>query len=263
MAKRALCVGINDYPGTGQDLSGCVNDALDWVAELKTRGYGVCQLLDAQATRAEMVRQLNELVQGAADGDDLVFTYSGHGSWLPDEDGDEKDQRDEMLCPYDIDAQQFLMDDDLAAIFDQKPKNARLFFISDSCHSGTVAKFAPAIGDAPRPRTRLLPPENFVKDKKVLEKIRTFTTALTATPTKQAYPALLMSGCKDVEYSYDAAFGGKPNGAFTYVALAALKQNPASPRAWHKLIREKLPSVNYPQTPQLFGSKKAKDGPLP
>src|SRR5690606_32234458 len=23
--KRALCVGINDYPGTGNDLSGCVN----------------------------------------------------------------------------------------------------------------------------------------------------------------------------------------------------------------------------------------------
>ncbi len=30
MTKRALCVGINDYPGTNSDLSGCVNDAEDW-----------------------------------------------------------------------------------------------------------------------------------------------------------------------------------------------------------------------------------------
>ena len=30
MAKHALCIGINDYPGTGSDLSGCVNDANDW-----------------------------------------------------------------------------------------------------------------------------------------------------------------------------------------------------------------------------------------
>ena len=28
--KFALCIGINDYPGTGSDLSGCVNDANDW-----------------------------------------------------------------------------------------------------------------------------------------------------------------------------------------------------------------------------------------
>lgn len=25
--KRALCVGINDYPYDGNDLNGCVNDA--------------------------------------------------------------------------------------------------------------------------------------------------------------------------------------------------------------------------------------------
>ncbi|WP_349769079.1 caspase family protein, partial [Zoogloea sp.] len=27
MSKKALCIGINDYPGTQNDLSGCVNDA--------------------------------------------------------------------------------------------------------------------------------------------------------------------------------------------------------------------------------------------
>ena len=33
MSKKALCIGINDYPGTQNDLSGCVNDANDWAIE--------------------------------------------------------------------------------------------------------------------------------------------------------------------------------------------------------------------------------------
>ena len=35
MAKRALCVGINDYPIRGMDLKGCVNDAQDWARALR------------------------------------------------------------------------------------------------------------------------------------------------------------------------------------------------------------------------------------
>ena len=39
MAKTALCIGINNYPGTHMDLRGCVNDAEDWSRELEARGY--------------------------------------------------------------------------------------------------------------------------------------------------------------------------------------------------------------------------------
>src|SRR5215213_8831271 len=100
MAKSALCVGINDYPGTDMDLSGCVNDARDWQALLEKRGYTVTHLYDAEATRARIVAALKTLLDDAADGDSLVFTFSGHGSWLPDDDSDEADKRDEMMCPH-------------------------------------------------------------------------------------------------------------------------------------------------------------------
>jgi metacaspase-1 len=260
MAKRALCVGINDYPGTQNDLSGCVNDAKDWQAVLTKLGYSVTTLLDSQATRAGMVAGLNTLIQGASDGDDLVFTYSGHGSWLPDENGDEPDGRDEMLCPHDIDAQQFLMDDDLNQIFSAKPPKARLFFISDSCHSGSVSRLGPPIGDAPKVRARLLPPEAFVKDPDLLERVRSVAPA--TRPARQKYPALLFSGCKDVEVSYDATFAGRPNGALTRVAIDSLASGPKTARQWHSLIRKKLPSADYPQTPQLFGSRTAMNAPL-
>ena len=37
MAKYALCIGINNYPGTASDLAGCVNDVDDWAAALEER----------------------------------------------------------------------------------------------------------------------------------------------------------------------------------------------------------------------------------
>jgi metacaspase-1 len=240
MKKRALCVGINDYPGTSSDLSGCVNDAKDWAEALKSRGYEVTTLLDQEAKRQALVDGLTDLVGTAHAGDSLVFTFSGHGSWLPDDDGDEPDGRDEMLCPYDINDEKYLMDDDLAVIFNRKPKDVRLYFISDSCHSGSVARFAsdPLPSANRMPKIRLLPPLEFVKDPDIRDRIPLAMRAPSSS-RGEVYPALLLSGCKDVEFSYDADFGGRPNGAMT-----------------------RLPSQQYPQTPQLFGGTKAKQGPM-
>jgi hypothetical protein len=263
MAKKALCVGINDYPGTSSDLKGCVNDANDWEAELKRRGYSVTKLLDAQANRAGMVAALTALIQGARDGDTLVFTYSGHGSWLPDENHDEGDGRDEMLCPHDVASGQYLLDDDIYDIFVRKPAGATLFMISDSCHSGTVARLAPPIGGAQNmPIPRLLPPLEFVKDPATRALIEQVAQAAPSASSTQKYPALLLSGCRDFELSYDAFFNGRPNGALTRAALDALRTNPGTPAAWWKEIRKNLPSNYCPQTPQLFGSRAAKAGPL-
>ena len=39
MSKKALCVGINDYPYDGSGLNGCVNDAKAW-ADLLVNHYG-------------------------------------------------------------------------------------------------------------------------------------------------------------------------------------------------------------------------------
>ena len=71
---------------------------------------------------------------------------------------------------------------------------------------------------------------------------------------------LLLSGCQDEEYSYDAYFAGRPNGAFTHAALKVLKTLPsaATYAQWHKAIRTTLPSSSYPQTPQIFGTRKAR-----
>ncbi len=205
MTKRALCIGINDYPGTGSDLSGCVNDAQDWAGMLQGRGFEVTTMLDKDATKAKMASAMTELVKGAGYGDLAVITYSGHGTWVPDQDGDEADQRDEALCPYDINRGNFLVDDELYDIFQQRQRGARVVFISDSCHSGTVSRMAPAIGDNPV-RVRFLPPETFLAPK-ALEVARHIPRAFAGR--SRANAAMLFSGCQDWEFSYDASFDGR------------------------------------------------------
>jgi hypothetical protein len=168
-----------------------------------------------------------------------------------------------MLCPYDVASQQFLLDDDLADIFAAKHKDATLIFISDSCHSGTVSKFAPALPGTPAAeiRPRFLPPRAFLKDPKLLALLD--ETAVAGRSSRQKYPAILLAGCKDVQFSYDAVFNGRPNGAFTRVAIDTLTAaKPATPRAWMNEIKKQLPTASYPQTPQLYGSGAGKNGPL-
>jgi len=71
---------------------------------------------------------------------------------------------------------------------------------------------------------------------------------------------LLLAGCQDTEYSYDAYFEGRPNGAFSFVALQALKPLTAKStyKDWYKAIRKMLPSQQYPQSPNLYGSTSMK-----
>src|SRR4030065_603519 len=102
MKRRALCIGINDYPGTGSDLAGCVNDANDWAAAFTDRGFTVKKLIDRQAPGNAIRKAIESLVTGARKGDSIVVQYSGHGSFVPDEDGDEQGGTDGWLCPHDL-----------------------------------------------------------------------------------------------------------------------------------------------------------------
>jgi hypothetical protein len=271
MAKRALCIGINDYPGTEMDLKGCVNDAEDWAAELSRRAYTVEKLVDAEATKAALVKGIRTLVQGANSGDSLAITFSGHGTYAPDTSGDESDGLDEALCPYDIKQGNALIDDEIHALFAERKPGVRILLISDSCHSGTVTRAAPPDPEAEGPRPRFMPMGSWLPDDQLprapsgkiaslVGLIGGLSPFLGAVSLGSGHD-LLLSGCAEGpnNFSYDAKIAGRANGAFTYYALKALKRMSAMATyaEWHAEIRKSLPSANYAQTPQLFGSKKA------
>ncbi len=266
MAKKALCIGINDYPGTDMDLAGCVNDAHDWAAVLGARGFSVQTLLDGQATKAAMVDAMGGLIGRAVSGDSLVLTYSGHGTYAPDTNGDEADGLDEALCPCDIKQGKVLLDDEIHELFSRRAAGVRIVLISDSCHSGTVTRAAGTDPDAQGPKPRFMPMGNWLPESALPRAANgAVATRVAVTGANSAFARalgtgdLLLSGCAEGpnNFSYDAQIAGRPNGAFTYYALKALKSMPASATYtdWHIAIRKSLPSANYPQAPQLVGSK--------
>ena len=116
-SKRAVCVGINDYPGLYNDLNGCVNDADDWASLLDQQfqfGKKIRKLTNDEATRDNILSALDDLVTKTKEGDLAVFTYSGHGTWVKDQaNGDESDNRDEALCAFDRN----VIDDEIREIF--------------------------------------------------------------------------------------------------------------------------------------------------
>jgi metacaspase-1 len=202
---------------------------------------------------------MRKLVGDAAPGDDIVITYSGHGTWVRDDNGDEPDGRDEALCPWDIAERGPLLDDELYDILSDRARGVRVVMISDSCHSGSVARFAPSTRhDADK--VKFLPPSVFLAPDEAARAAK--LPRITAGRPRHA--ALLMAGCADIEFSYDAHFGGRPNGAFTYFALKALTELPdgATYRDWSARIAESLPSQDYPQTPALSGSSTQKGWPV-
>jgi len=255
--KSALCVGINKY-GSGSDLAGCINDLRDWSDVLRARGFAVAKLADKDATGENIRTAIGTLVAGAFPGDTLVFQYSGHGSYVPDENSDEPDGADECICPVDIFTKGPITDDDLRVLYANRPLGIKMIVISDSCHSGTVTRFMsmPTTKALVQRRVRFMPPAAFLSSTEANKLNKGFRRSLPVG----RHAALLFSGCADPEYSYDAYFNGRPNGAFTFCALAALKSLPvrSSYQRWFTAIRKMLPSQEYPQTPALFGSSTMK-----
>lgn len=256
MTKKALCVGINDYPfGEENDLRGCVNDANSWATLLRDHFdfTDVKQLLNGNATYANIVAGLKDLLNGAKAGDILVFTNASHGTYRADTDGDEP-KYDEAICPHDTDSN-LLPDDDLRALFADIPKDVRLTVISDSCHSGSVTRRLPG---AYR-RNRQLNPRVFGGKELAPEVLG------AAHGKKEKYPEsgmkeVLLSGCKSNQTSADAYIANDYHGAMSYYAIEAIKEAgyTLTYAELHDSLISKLADENYDQIPQLEGTDKNK-----
>ncbi|MDP9071381.1 MAG: caspase family protein [Actinomycetota bacterium] len=262
MAKKALCVGVNDYPVAGMDLKGCVNDAKSW-AGLLTKHYDfarrdVTVLLDSDATYDRILAELKALLAGAAAGDVLVFTNSSHGTYLADTGGEEADRYDEAMCPWDC-KKQLLTDDELRELFAGLKRGVRLAVISDSCHSGSVTRAALPGFTPDERRVRFLHPRKLRKP--VIEEVRR-----AARPRRREVYAesemneLLLSGCRDDQYSYDAKIGRGYHGAMSYFAVKIIEEA-GYDITWSQLARKLVPELKaarYDQEPQLEGRASAK-----
>eukprot|EP00271_Cylindrocystis_brebissonii_P015978 TRINITY_DN39082_c0_g1_i1.p1 TRINITY_DN39082_c0_g1~~TRINITY_DN39082_c0_g1_i1.p1 ORF type:complete len:592 (+),score=100.44 TRINITY_DN39082_c0_g1_i1:54-1829(+) len=142
MSRRALLVGCN-YPGTKSELNGCVNDVRRMKASLIERfGFDerdIVVMIDTdksgpQPTGANIRKALAKIAQGTEPGDVLFMHYSGHGTQIPAESGQEDDTGfEECIVPTDLN---LLTDDDFREVVNGIPSGVTFTFVSDSCHSG-------------------------------------------------------------------------------------------------------------------------------
>ena len=256
----AVNIGLNfvdpaAYNGWNGELAGCINDARDMKQIATSLGYSATLLTDAQASAAEVTRVIGQAARQLAPGDICLVTYSGHGSQMTDVTGDEPDGKDETWVLWD----RQLLDDELNGLWSCFEAGVRIFVLSDSCHSGTVARmlsfkrkfrsaeFAAQYErpvDAP-PRIRAADPAaayaNYLANRGNYEVSQwTHRAAVNASVT-------LISGCQDNQLSSD----GDANGLFTQRLKevwngGAFNGNYAQ---FHSAIVARMPSD---QTPNLF-----------
>lgn len=242
--KQALCMGINDYPGTDCDLAQCLNDMHNMVHRLQRVGFNVVELSNEFVTAKNFVSYASNMIRLLSAGDEFVITYSGHGSYQLDLSGDEADGYDEVICLWDRD----FTDDEFRQLLDTVPSGVKTTIILDSCFSGTATR---AYLSGKVRKVRFRPPKAplvpfFTCKKKFLKS--------STMDEEQSMNHVLLSGCSDNQYSYETEGQG---GAFTSALCTILDKAPQWGLTFEQFqvqMTRYLPSRSFPQNPQVEGS---------
>ena len=144
--RRAILIGINEYPNPDDRLEGCVNDVFLMSSILQECGFEaedirVC--LDHRATKDGILERLDWLLDDPQADDQRVFYFSGHGTRIPVYgDRMEPDRFIEALVPVDFEwtEDSAITDTTILGRYSQLPYDLRLAMIFDCCHSGGVHK---------------------------------------------------------------------------------------------------------------------------
>jgi metacaspase-1 len=264
MAKGlSLHVGLNEinpahYGGSNGRLEACVNDAEDMAKLAAAQGFSVMGVLkDAAGTRQAVKDSFALAAAQLQPGDIFFFSYSGHGAFVPDENGDEiensdpnavePDLKDETWCLYDG----MLVDDEVYLMWQQFQPGVRIFVLLDCCHSGTAIRnmqLGNPAGPVKRGKTLsdALVKKTWMTNRSFYKDISDATAGAKAEALagKLGCTVTLISGCQDNQVSID----DWPNGVFTAHLLAAWDGGAfqGSIEQFHGAIRAAMPSDQRP-----------------
>ena len=264
--RRALLIGINEYATDAfPDLRGAVND-VETTERILTSRFGfapadVTVLTDAEATRDRILAALAELADIAAPGDFVYIHYSGHGSQVADQNGDETDDgMDETLLPHDgrTDGVPDITDDEIGEIL-WRMRARKAVLVLDSCHSGTATRGA-------GPVTRAVPPDT--RTELYRDPAAGATKAVVRLDTPERW--VLLTGAAAHQNAVDGPLDGRFHGFFSYALTRALEGvgAGATPRDLHEEVGRtlerlsaKLGGMTLPE-PQFEAPSDLLDAPL-
>jgi hypothetical protein len=280
--RRALLVGINTYQakeaagepkpevvvakatarraeksrGTWIDLDGSVND-IKAMHELLVARFGftpdsILVLQDGAAGRDAILDAFRKhIIEGAKPGEAALFFYAGHGSQVRNSKTDEPDGLDETIVPADSAKGAFdIRDKELARLYNAAlDKKILLTVISDSCHSGSVARGLPLLD-----KQRSLPPDP-----------RDVAEAPTPGPAPEERGLLVLSAAQDYQTAGETTDErGDQHGVFSNALLKTLQAVAVDEPAERVFLRVKamMQSEGRPQEPVIAGSAERRQGPL-
>ena len=219
MSVHALLVGC-EYRGKSHYLPGCIYDVNKMESFLKQRypelpKENITIMTDIKGekpTKSAILHNLRELVKkGDVEGSTLIFHFSGHGSQVPDLDGDEIDHMDECLIPlgnvyslFDV-----IIDDELHEIVKKLSPKSKMFILTDCCHSGSCFDL-----------------EYAYKTQMEVSQIQ----------NSQLPNIVKLSGCKDNQTSASIKHANKWKGALTLAFIDTLSRR--GKKTWEEMFRD-------------------------
>jgi len=249
-AKFCVLIGIN-YKNTFSELSGCINDSQNLKKFLLEKDYfknnEIIMMNDNKngllyPTKNNILKMLDNMITFSLNNKDkkvlLFLAYSGHGYNIKDENGDEEDGRDEVLCPVDYSTSGFIEDDILKSNFiDKLPSNVTLVSLIDACHSGTMLD---------------------LKYNYAIDRLNTVT--IYEKLKKTECDVIMISGCLDKQTSADAYLLDKKEGKYEYqgAMTASFINNYKEDKNYENLIKDMrvwLKNNRFSQIPQLSSGK--------
>ena len=231
--KVALLFGINDYMGSANDLSGCLNDIDDVEKKIKNEfpEFQIRKFKDSAVTTHNFIAEIKNAYNTIKLPGVLYIHYSGHGTQIPNIL--ESNKYDEALYLYNG----LLVDDNIWQLQQETPEGLIVVAKFDSCFSGNMNR---SINNV---RSR------FYK----LPGVRVMPEAVRKFNKTDSDQWVIFSGCGEEQTSSDAWFNGRPNGAFTRYDLLSYSPEVTYQQEYDKL-RTFLPNSNFNQIPELYGN---------
>ena len=269
-AQWALLVGVGDYPGAAFDLEGPAHDVAALRRELvENLGYPeahVNALVDANATRANILDALRRLARDAAPGDFVLVYLSGHGTSAYDPNRPVALAHDTgAFVPVDYQAhgsEQRKLDTLLVGSRDLRPvlaaideKGVHGLVLIDSCYSRNTSRSLHAT----------TPPVYRSLD----SGLRARSIGVVSKTDDYPYSRLLTmaaSGAREVAIDLNdpaRTLDGKPHGAFTDSVLRALRELPGADanndavvtnQEFFADVKLRMAVANIPHSPQMLPS---------
>jgi len=144
--RKALLVGINDYPDPDNKLNGCVNDVYRMSEVLQESGFrpeDIRVVVNNRATAKGIRDRMDWLLSDTYSDDLRFFFYSGHGAQIPGSSSEwETDNKDECLVPYNFDwtIENAFTDKEFLHYYSQLEYDVDFIAMLDCCNSGGMTR---------------------------------------------------------------------------------------------------------------------------